>query len=138
MVARFVRDVEPYCTFCLTARLPEIERESALHLFYTCPFTEAMFPIFNEITGTDLVIRRLDIFFMFDWPTEKEKFLLFVLSLFFKKFVWDCKLRKSIPNINLMREFLKAEVLTTCMISKKFNGILTGSEFERYFRQENR
>jgi len=40
MVARFVNNIDPGCSFCILGRIPEMERETPMHLFYTCPFVE--------------------------------------------------------------------------------------------------
>jgi len=133
MVSRFIANIEPYCTFCQIAQIDELERETALHLFYNCIFTERLLDIFNEITGTDDTIRRYDIFYRFESENSDRKNVLFILSLLFKKYIWDCKLRKCIPSQQEMVYFIKQEILGLKSISKKFCAIFNGSDYRGFF-----
>jgi len=133
MVSRFIANIEPYCTFCQIAQINELERETALHLFYTCPFTERLLEIFNEITGTDATIRRTDIFYRFDTENTERKNVLFIMSILFKKYIWDCKLRKCLPERNELIDFIKCETKCLKAISKNFSNMLDGSGLFQFF-----
>jgi len=133
MVSRFVENIEPHCTFCSIARINDLEPETALHIFYSCPFTERLLDVFNDITGTAEDVRRVDIFYRFDSNNIDKKNVLFVLSILFKKYIWDCKLRKCLPERLELINFLKIE--TNCMlkVSMKFREMMRGSDLEHFF-----
>ena len=42
VITHFVKNIEPYCTFCMLTRHNAPERDTALHVFYTCPTTETL------------------------------------------------------------------------------------------------
>jgi len=129
MVSRFVENIEPFCTFCSLRGEHELEPETPLHIFYSCPYTEPMLEIFNEITRNNATIRRLDIFYKFEDPSVDNTKVMFLIALLFKKYIWDCKLRKSLPNFDELRIYIKAEVKCIHKISTKFRKIFDDSDY---------
>jgi len=89
--------------------------------------------VFNEITGTDEIIRRKDIFYRFEAANSDRKNILFILSILFKKYIWDCKLRKCIPDHAELVDFIKMEIKCLQSLSKNFRAMLDGSGLDQYF-----
>jgi len=126
MVSRFVRNIEPYCTFCSITRNPDLENENVLHLFFTCPTIE---PIITEFfsnyrlqTGA---IRRQDYFgILVDGNlNSSERFGFFIVTSLVKFYVWENKLRKCIPATRDLENFVDRELATMCSISSKMKNI---------------
>jgi hypothetical protein len=126
MVSHFARGISRNCVFCEISRNPEPVDETVFHLFFDCTTTEAL---------------RLN---FFKWLTENESFELHRHEFFccgpgelrceiwtsivylFLFYVWECKLRKSLPEQNRLRRFILEEMNTvtkTCnrMANKKEN-----------------
>jgi len=133
MVARFVANIEPFCTFCTIGMNPDLEPETALHIFYACPYTEPLLNIFNEIRRNNDVTRRIDLFFKFNDPSENNVKVLFLTAFMYKKYIWDCKLRKCLPDYAELKEYIKTEIRCIKNISTKFRSFLDGSDYGWFF-----
>jgi len=133
MISRFVDNVEPYCTFCTIARDPFLENETVLHTFYTCIHSENLLGVLNTITGNDTAIRRNDIFLTFNEDNTNNVKVLFIVTILFKKYIWDCKLRKCLPLRPELEIFLKNEIRRMKATSKKFRTFMANSDYGWFF-----
>jgi len=126
MVARFVRNIDPYCSFCMQERLPEPEPETPLHIFYACPLVE---PILNEFfaqyPGLGNNLRRSDYFGMYENEnfTSATRFGAWILCTLVKYYIWETKLRKGLPNYRELRSFVDYELLGMTKVSIKMKNI---------------
>ena len=51
-VNKFIRNHNPYCTFCTLSREPEDGRETPYHIFFACRHTERIYEkIFRTFLG---------------------------------------------------------------------------------------
>ena len=125
VVAHFAENVEPYCTFCLITRNNDPERDTALHMFFSCPTTEQLNEsFFAWIFGANRDIRRTEVFGIFTEENIDNNRILFIVTKISQKYIWDCKLRKSIPLLDDLRNIVKSEVQILRKISINFNDSL--------------
>ena len=119
-VAHFVRGHSPDCTFCALSHNPITERELPLHLFFSCRHT---YPVLNQVFSTLLsentVITKQELFVNFTRFTQQKNELLFYLTKLFLKYIWDCKVRKTLPNANYCHLQILGEINTIKKISPK-------------------
>jgi hypothetical protein len=102
-VAHFVRHHSPNCTFCDIADNRDVENETPLHLFLTCPSVEVLVENFFKWLCNDETFdfARQEFFVSFnrgDLSAEKNS-ILTVASKLLIKFIWDCKQRYCKPNL---------------------------------------
>ena len=73
VIAHFADNIEPYCTFCLVTRNHAPARDTALHVFYSCPIVEPLNEsFFSRVLGEPNIPRRSEVFGYFNMPnTEK-------------------------------------------------------------------
>ena len=50
--------------------------------------------------------------------------ILFLITKLFMKYIWDCKVRKSMPNLRLLRVYIKSEINIFSKCKRGFNEIL--------------
>jgi exonuclease III len=116
-VAHFVHGHSPNCTFCDVVENQEVESETPLHLFYSCLVSERFVEeIFSWILGAPANVTRQEFFVSFNRPDHRKNEVLFLLSALVKKYMWDCKQRFSLPNIQNAKIFLREEmkIITFC------------------------
>ena len=102
VVAHFVRGHSPYCTFCDITRNPIPERETPLHLFYTCRTVEPVVLEFfcwvrTEAVRNENTVSRADYFGIFKNVDPNKAWIFTIVCKLFMKYIWDCKLRFSLP-----------------------------------------
>jgi hypothetical protein len=123
-VAHFVRNHSPNCSFCDTAGVQDIISETPFHLFFGCTITENfltdMFRWFSN--DNQFEFSRLEFFTHFDRNgfTPALNNVLTVLSKLLLKFLWDCKQRQILPNINHCKISMAMEVTSLMDINRKF------------------
>jgi hypothetical protein len=124
VLSHFVRGNTRNCTFCNFAENPEPEDETPFHLFFDCAATERIrIDFFKWVTNNEnFNINRHD-FFCCGPKLNRCNVWITVLYLF-KFFIWECKLRKSPLNIELLKSFVLKEIKTMSNISKKFEANL--------------
>jgi len=99
-LSKYVRGIEPYCTFCTLTRNQEPELETPLHLFFTCTISERVINrVISIFTGEILEVRRTDFFSVYERINAADTKILMLACIFIKKHIWDCKLRKTIPTV---------------------------------------
>jgi len=121
MLSRFINNVEPYCTFCATVRNVDLEPETPLHIFYTCPCVE---PILNRLKNNILQdneeLRRTDFFVRHNFENSQKNLALFVIWSKTRYYIWEQKLRKSLPVYDELVAFLEMEIKLMCRVSTTF------------------
>ena len=66
VIAHFAENIEPYCTFCMLTRNNVLERDTALHVFFSCPTTENLNArLFSFVFGQNKDVRRSEAFGFF-------------------------------------------------------------------------
>jgi hypothetical protein len=66
--------------------------------------------IFSWILGAPANITRQEFFVSFNRPDHRKNEALFLLSALVKKYMWDCKQRFSLPNLQNAKNFLREEL----------------------------
>jgi Reverse transcriptase (RNA-dependent DNA polymerase) len=140
ILSHFVRGVDRNCTFCdLTLNNLE-EDETILHLFFTCNTSETIRENFFKWITDDhsFSTTRREFFGEFLKPNNYLNELLNTASLLLMKFLWDCKVRKCLPNFSTLKNFFCDEIDTMKQSSNKFKLVLAGSGINTYRWTENR
>jgi len=112
-VAHFVRGHPSSCTFCDISANPEYNSESTSHLFFDCIHVErVLLPFYDWIfSGEDpLPLNRSTFFVGFKTNLLPRKITLHLINLLVKKFLWDCKLRFYVPNLNCLKNWITDEL----------------------------
>ena len=125
VITHFANNIEPYCTFCIISRHNNPERDTALHVFYSCPFIEPLNEsYFSWLLGTHTVPMRSQVFGAFQTELAENNTIIFIATKILQKYIWDSKLRKTVP---VLRD---AQLITLCefnifkKVSKKLNDTL--------------
>jgi hypothetical protein len=127
-VAHFVPGHSPNCTFCDVIRNQEVEDETPLHLFFTCSVSERFVEsIFSWVLGEPANISRQEYFVCFNKPDHRKNYALLIISVLVKKYLWDCKQRFTIPDLDLAKIYLREELKIICFCSSKANTVLQNS-----------
>jgi hypothetical protein len=130
-VAHFIRGHSPNCTFCDLTGNQDVEDETVLHLFYSCITAENFIEgIFSWILGERANISRQEFFVNFNRHDHKKNEALFLISMLTKKFMWDCKQRFTIPNLEQAKVFIREEIKIMCYCSKKAKKIFLNANLE--------
>ena len=107
-------------TFCTISHNAEPNRELPLHLFYACRSTE---PVLNSVYSTllneNVVVTRQELFVGFTKFTNHKNDILFLVNKLFLKYIWECKLRETLPNRVICLKYIANEVLCMCSISNQ-------------------
>jgi hypothetical protein len=101
MVAHFVRDHSPLCTFCNIANAADQHMETPLHLFFDCPSVVNIIDVlFRRVTNdNNFMVGRRDYFATFEYRElsfAKNRILTF-LSKLVMIYIWGCKTRNFVP-----------------------------------------
>jgi hypothetical protein len=134
VVAHFVRGHSPNCTFCDLIDNPEEEHENPLHLFYSCTVSEIFIErIFSWILGTVANVSRQEFFVNFSRADTTKNETLLIISMLLKKFMWDCKQRFCLPNIQNAKSFIREEIKIMTSCSSKARTVIfnSGINFEQ-------
>jgi hypothetical protein len=118
MLSHFVRGNTRNCTFCEIARNPDPVDESAFHLFYDCPTSEALREnFFKWLTrNNNFTLNRHEYFCC--GPVVEQREIWTTMIYIFKFFIWECKLIKVLPTLERIKIFFKKEMATFCKVSK--------------------
>ena len=124
MLTHFVPGHSPLCTFCEIARDGEAPRETPGHLFHDCPYinpliTMAIAWLVPDIRDREKITRKG----LIGKPAldcEYKNEILFLLFKLCLKYIYDCKLKKYLPNFENCKEILIDEVKTMLRCSRKF------------------
>ena len=130
-VSHFVRGHNRACTFCTINLNEEDNNETISHLFFDCMQTENLLEQFySRIFNVDYrMATRSEYFVGFQTACESDNKLLDLLTLLAKKFIWDCKLRYTIPTIVNLSLFIEEEILRIKKQSKKVTRYINSCAF---------
>ena len=128
-VSHFIRGHSNNCTFCDLVNNPEPEPETPLHLFYNCMTVETLRDEFfdwvmSTTIGAGGPVTRQEFFTIFKRENSCLNKILFLITKLFMKYIWDCKVRKSMPNLRLLRVYIKSEINIFSKCKRGFNEIL--------------
>jgi len=135
-VAKFVRGHSAMCTFCEMTGNEDDNQESVLHLFWSCEHVEGVvLGIFRIILNynENLLLNRGSFFGGFESDNEtKNAFLLFFIS-WIKRFIWECRLKKTLPTLENGRMYVMDKIRATFDNNKTFRGIVENSDLDIRF-----
>jgi len=135
-VSKFVRGHSPICTFCALTENPDDKQESILHLFFQCRTVEPLImEYYSNILGNEEfeVMQRKNFFGGFNRGEKSTKTVLLFINLWFKYYIWMCRLRKCIPTLGGVRNYIKTKVHLTSKISKKWKMWLNSAELNKEY-----
>ena len=152
-VSHFIRGYSNNCTFCDITEYIEEEPETPLHLFFNCTVVENIRNKFSHWLFADLrerlpepvpvpgprrniitdPVTRQEFFTVLERDNNCFNSVLFVVTKLFIKYIWDCKLRKCLPSLALLKNLVKSEINIIKFGRKDFVGIVVESNinFER-------
>jgi len=98
-VAHFVRGHSRDCTFCSLRQNPEEQPETIKHIFFDCIYVEQVLAEFYKwwLNDQTFVISRTEFFQGFNYTCINKVKVLDLTNIFVKQYIWDCKLRFSVP-----------------------------------------
>jgi hypothetical protein len=114
LLSHFVRGKSRNCTICDVTGDQDINDETVLHLFYNCNHVHALITQFyNTITdGEVTVVSRHELFCCFSRFSDEKNFLLCIASKIFIFYIWECKLRETVPVLNHLLKFFSSKICT--------------------------
>ena len=131
-VSKFVGGHESSCTFCDILKSTIENKETISHLFFDCDTTERLLNAFYSwIFNQDREIGRLEFFVGFLKEEEKNQEILTIVNCIVKKYIWDCKLRHTLPDLTALKSIFVSDynviLRTSASVRKKHLscGILT-------------
>ena len=131
VICHFANNVEPLCTFCILTRNHDPERDTALHMFYSCPTTELLNEgFFSWVFSANRIVSRSEVFGNFNDPNNDNNEVLFISTKISQKYIWDCKLRKTLPSLEDLKNIIKTEFQVLKKVSKKFKEIVTSCDLQ--------
>jgi hypothetical protein len=140
-VAHFVRGHSPGCTFCDILHAPEPAQENSLHLFYECRSVSAIIDtVFKRIYGNDdFLFSRREYFATFERRelSNTKNTVLTLISKMLIKYIWDCKTKFFVPDLENCWDNLKLKIAGLLLNSKKFKKLWEGAGFALDLENEN-
>jgi exonuclease III len=129
VLSNFVRGHTRNCTFCDIVGNPEPEDETTLHLFYTCNVVENVLRTFYTwlFNGRHNLINRREFFIKGNGENGNKNEILVAINHLVMKYLWEVRLRKSLPVPDQLKTYVTGEISLICSISASFNVALLGS-----------
>jgi hypothetical protein len=95
--------------------------ETVSHLFFECTYVEGVLLLFYKwlLSDDGYELGRRDFFQGFDMNCPKKNLTLDYVGVIIKKYIWDCKLRFTIPNLQNMKSNFLDSYSTIYKISSK-------------------
>ena len=134
-VNKFIRNHNPYCTFCTLSREPEDGRETPYHIFFACRHTERIYEkIFRTFLGDGYgEMTRINYFGGFDSDNVCRNLSLNIVSFLFKFYIWSCKLRFRLPGEGESVDFAKSHISNFFNLNRNFRETWTKSGIDFRF-----
>jgi hypothetical protein len=131
ILSHFVREVNRNCTFCDLTFVAEEEDETVLHFFYNCHISETLRENFFKwlTNNNNYTVTHSEFFGIFRNQNNYCNDILKTAVYIFMKFIWDCIVRKCLPNLNLLKCYAMREFYTMKSISTGFKLRLNGWGF---------
>jgi hypothetical protein len=127
VVAHFVRNHSPLCTFCDIIQSPEQNTETPVHLFFECQNVITVLEnVFRRITvNENFAFSKREFFVSFErrelsFPSNKA---LTLLSKLLIKYIWDCRNRRYLPNVENCIENIGIYIQAVTEVNKNFRDI---------------
>jgi hypothetical protein len=124
------------CTFCALTRNPYDEDENVLHLFFQCRSTEpVVLGILAWFVNNDIEYERIsrqNYFGTFNTDSISKNILMQLVCALIKKYIWDCKQRFCLPDLECGKDFLKEEMDRIIGQSTKIRKAYDSSEYNIY------
>jgi hypothetical protein len=133
-VTKHVNTVSKDCTFCSINRFEYETVETPLHIFFTCQYVEPVINfIFRWVYNNELDdnISRQDYFIVPKTENEYDSKFLIVFNALIKKYIWECKLRHTVPQNDKIKLFILGEIRKFCKLNSKFEKNFERSSFHR-------
>jgi hypothetical protein len=130
VLSHFVRGQTRNCTFCDLMLVPEEEDETVLHLFYACICSERIRNTFFYWLTNDenITISRQGFFGKFAGINEDDDHFVFWTIQLFQYYLWQCKLKKTLPVLESLKKFFWVEIKTMKECSNDFKAKLNKSQ----------
>ena len=131
-VAHFVRNHPSTCTFCDINGIPEENLESTKHLFFDCPSVENLITDFYTWVLSEeqpRYISRKEFFVGFNFDCENKNKVLHLINLLVKKFIWECKLRFTLPALVDLKNTVASEMHRIFHTNSRMRKNITRSNF---------
>ena len=80
--------------------------------------------VMSTTIGAGGPVNRQEFFTIFKRENSCLNKILFLITKLFMKYIWDCKVRKSMPNLRLLRVYIKSEINIFSKCKRGFNEIL--------------
>ena len=122
-VAHFVRDHPSTCTFCDIGQVGEEFQESTSHLFYDCMYVEQCITDFYQWALGEPIGKR-SFFFGINDNNETKNLLYNITSAILKKYIWDCKLRFTLPDTEVLKTIFILEIKKIIELNKKVKNFI--------------
>jgi hypothetical protein len=139
-VAHFVQGHSPYCTFCDLTRLQEQNLETPLHLFYECrSVCDVVENVLRIVTNNEnFVFSRREYFSTFERREASYALnqALTIITKFIIKYIWDCRNRIGIPNVDDCIENIKEKLQLQYNVNSSLSRVLLNSGLP-FFGRDN-
>jgi len=131
-VAHFVRGYPHTCTFCDILQVPEENSKSTYHLFFECDVIDQLLTgFFNWIfNGHNIVVNAQTFFVTFNNENKNKNYVLRIICLLVKKYIWDCKVRSQLPVLGDLKLIICNDVKKMLKMSRTFRSHVIKSGLE--------
>jgi hypothetical protein len=117
---------------------PEPNRENVLHIFYECnPVSQTIEELFKRVTvEQDFQFSRTEYFTVFERRdySHPKNYILTILAKLAISYVWECRNRKYIPNIENCWASIMEKVDTFKKTNTLFSKNWTNSGYNNIFQ----
>ncbi len=132
-ISHFVANQSRTCTFCNLTRNPDPDvNETVLHLFFQCRSSE---PVILELQrwaiNDDLLFNaftRKKNFGAYMMENKGKNIIMQIVAALIKKYIWDCKVRFSLTDLDCGKDFIRYELDRIVSQSSKINRAYITSE----------
>jgi hypothetical protein len=132
IISHFVPGIDRNCTLCDVAENPDPEDETPLHLFFSCNITESLLSDFFNILGT--VLTRQEFFCIPTRRNRDQNYTIFWATILFRKYIWDCKMRRCIPTLDMLLTYMYREFNVMIGVSDMVKNTVKNCELSYLFR----
>jgi hypothetical protein len=135
VVSHFVANHSPNCTFCDLTENANAERETPLHLFYQCESVENFLLFFfcwvtnSNVTAANMITRS-QLFGIYIHENENKSRVLTIISKLILKYIWDSKLRFTLPVLAMAKTVIANELRSIIRSNVNFGRIFHSCEYD--------
>jgi hypothetical protein len=134
-ISHFNRDVDAACTFCSLVGPRSVPEESFRHIFFDCPAVNSIILGLEKKYFRGKIITMEKFFLSNFGDNEKDNIACSILLDGFRYLIWQKKLEKVVPNINIISAELESLMVSVGGASTKIFNILNDCSF---FQRGNR